>query len=216
MYNERMPKYEQLLDHAARHLSSYDPVLRPIIARAGLPTIRPHQNYYQELVESIIGQQVSVQAAASILKKFMALFNGTFPTAEQILHKDVNTLRTAGLSRNKAMYVQDLAKHVVDGRVRFDHLDTLTNDEVIAELTAVKGVGEWTAHMFLIFCMGRLDVLAHGDLGIKNGVRKLYDLSSQPTAADIQRIAEQNNWHPYESTACWYIWRSLDNKPVIT
>lgn len=206
---------EDTLRQAAEHLARHDPVLVPVIARAGLPTIRPHTNYYQELVESIISQQLSVKAAASILQKFLALFDGKFPTADQILTKDVEILRTAGLSRSKATYIRDLAQHVMDGSLRFDHLDDLSNDEVIAELTAVKGVGEWTAHMFLIFCMGRLDVLAHGDLGIKNGVQKLYGLKKLPDAAVIQHIAKKNQWHPYESAACWYIWHSLDNKPII-
>jgi DNA-3-methyladenine glycosylase II len=108
-----------------------------------------------------------------------------------------------------------LAQHVIDGRVKFDHLDGLSNDQIIAELTAVKGVGEWTAHMFMMFCMGRLDVLAHGDLGIKNGVQKLYGLHKQPDAATIQRLAKKHHWHPYESVACWYVWHSLDNKPAV-
>lgn len=210
-----MSTYADTLRQAAEHLAAADPVLVPVIKRAGLPTIRPHKKYYQELVESIISQQLSVKAAASILQKFVALFDSKFPTAEQILSKDIDTLRTAGLSRSKAAYVRDLAQRVVDGIVTFDHLDELPNDEVIAELTAVKGVGEWTAHMFLIFCMGRLDVLAHGDLGIKNGIQKLYGLKTQPDAQTIKLIAQQNRWHPYESAACWYIWQSLDNKPAV-
>lgn len=197
---------------AADHLTRYDPVLAPVIAKAGLCTIRPHKNYYQELVESVISQQLSVKAAASILKKFVALFGDKFPPPEQILSKDIEAYRTVGLSRGKATYIRDLAQRVADGKIKFDHLDTLSNDEVIAELTVVKGVGEWTAHMFMIFCMGRLDVLAHGDLGIKNGIQKLYGLEVQPDAATIQRLAKKNHWHPYESVACWYVWHSLDNK----
>lgn len=206
---------DELARAAAKHLSEHDPVLAPIIAKAGLCTMRPHKNYYQELVESIISQQLSVKAAASILKKFVALFGGTFPSPEQMLDKDVETYRTVGLSRNKAMYIRDLAQHVIDGTVKFEHLDALSNDEIIAELTAVKGIGEWTAHMFMMFCMGRPDVLAYGDLGIRNGIQKLYGLKKLPDAAAIQRIARKNNWHPYESAACWYVWHSLDNKPAV-
>ena len=99
--------------------------------------------------------------------------------------------------------------------MQFDHLDTLSNQQVIAELTAVKGIGEWTAHMFLIFCMGRLDVLATGDLGIKNGIRKPYQLDHLPSPEDIIALATRNHWHPYESVACWYIWQSLDNAPKV-
>jgi DNA-3-methyladenine glycosylase II len=127
------------------------------------------------------------------------------------LDKNIDELRSVGLSRGKATYILDLAQHVVDGRVKFDHLDALSNEEVISELTAVKGIGEWTSHMFLMFCMGRLDVLAHGDLGIINGIQTLYSLDHSPTPQQIQDLAQKNSWHPYESVACWYIWQSLDN-----
>lgn len=116
---------------AAEHLSKQDPVLAPVIARHGLCTMRPHKNYYQELVESIIGQQISVKAGAAIRKRFVDLFGGIFPEPKAILEKSVDELRTAGLSRGKATYVRDLAQHVVEGKVRFDHLDSLTNDEVM-------------------------------------------------------------------------------------
>lgn len=206
---------EAVAREAAEYLSKADPQLRPVIERAGLCTIRPHTNYYQELVESIISQQLSVKAARSILNRFLELFGGEFPSPQQILTKDVETLRSLGFSRAKATYVRDLAQHVLDGKVVFDHLDDLTNDEVIAELTAVKGIGVWTAHMFLMFCMGRTDILPFGDLGIRNGVRKLYGIADMPDAAQIMKVAADNNWHPYESVASWYVWHSLDNKPAI-
>lgn len=204
-----MNVYEQ----AATYLAKVDPILAPIIAQHGLCTMRPHKNYYQELVESIIGQQLSVKAGASIVKKFTALFGETFPEPSAILTKDIEGLRAAGLSHAKASYVRDLAQHIVDGKVRFNHIDALSNQDVIAELTAVKGIGEWTVHMFLMFCMGRMDVLATGDLGIKNGIWKLYKLDHQPSPKEVQAIADKHSWHPYESIACWYIWQSLDNAP---
>jgi len=201
---------------AAAHLTHHDPVLAPLIAAHGPYTIRPHKNYYQELVDSIISQQLSVKAARTIERRFCELFGSTdFPPPEAILQKETDELRTAGLSRAKALYVRDLAQHVVDGRVTFDHLDTLSNEDVIKELTAVKGIGEWTAHMFLMFCMGRLDVLATGDLGIRNGIQKLYDLDHSPTPQEVQDIATKNHWHPYESVACWYVWAALDNVPPV-
>ena len=206
---------ETTLQEAAEYLAAHDPVLKPVIERAGLCTIRPHRNYYQELVDSIISQQLSIKAAATIFKRFKDLFGGEFPAPEDILKKDLDELRSVGLSRGKAMYVRDLAQHVVDGKVKFDHLDALSNEEIIKELTAVKGIGEWTAHMFMMFCMGRMDVLAHGDLGIKNGVERLYGLKKQPDAAAIQHIAKKNKWHPYETVACWYVWKSLDNAPLL-
>ena len=195
---------DQSLAQAAKHLAGQDAQLAPIIAVAGLPTIHPHTNYYQELVESIVSQQLSVKAAATILKRFVELFPGDgFPTPEDILSKDIDELRSVGLSRQKGSYIQDLALKVIEGTVRFDHLDTLRNDEIVAELTQINGVGVWTVHMFLMFCMGRLDVLPVGDLGIKNGIQKLYGLEVSPTPDDITRIARENNWHPYESAATW-------------
>ncbi len=199
---------------AADYLAKHDTVLSVVIAKYGLCDIKPHRNYYQELVDAIISQQLSVKATRSIEKRFCELFGSTdFPAPEKILEKNVEELRAVGLSRGKAAYILDLAQHVVDGRVKFDHLDALSNEDVLAELTAVKGIGEWTAHMFLMFCMGRLDILAHGDLGIKNGIQKLYNLDHSPTPDEIKDLAVKNAWHPYESVACWYIWQSLDNAP---
>jgi len=206
---------DAVVQAATAYLAEHDPVLAPVIAAAGPCTIRPHRNYYQALVTEIIGQQLSVKAAASIRKRFVALFDAQdIPPADHILTKSVEELRGAGLSYAKAAYVRDLAQHVIDGKVQFDHLDALSNDEISQELIAVKGVGQWTVHMFLMFCMGRMDVLPVGDLGIKNGIQKLYKLDHLPTAADIEAIAAKYHWHPYESVASWYVWHSLDNKPV--
>jgi DNA-3-methyladenine glycosylase II len=200
---------------AAVHLGR-DPLLAPLIAQYGLCTIRPHRNYYQALVHSIIGQQLSVKAASTIKNRFCALFGDTtFPTPEAIIAKEIEELRGAGLSRAKAMYVRDLAQHVIDGNIHFDHLDSLPNDEIIKELTAVKGIGEWTVHMFMMFCMGRLDVLATGDLGVRTGMARLYGLEHLPSPQEIQELAEQYSWHPYESIVCWYMWQSLDNAPKV-
>lgn len=215
IYTEEMLASDKTVQQAADWLASNDKILAPVIAQFGLCTIRPHKNYYQELVDSIISQQISVKAARSIEQRFCELFGGTeFPAPEQILHKDLESLRSVGLSRPKATYIHDLAQHVVDGRLRFDHLDSLSNEAIIKELTAVKGIGEWTAHMFMLFCMGRLDVLAHGDLGVRNGILRLYGLEQVPTPQEVQAIALANKWHPYESVACWYIWQSLTSEPL--
>lgn len=207
----------QSLRGAAEYLASVDQTLASIIKTAGLPTIATHKNYYQELVESIISQQLSVKAADTILKRFLDLFPGNdFPTPGQILEKDIETLRSVGLSRQKGTYIQDLAVKVIEGTIVFDHLDMLSNEDIISELTKIKGVGVWTVHMFLIFCMGRLDVLPTGDLGIKNGIYSLYHLKEKPTPEEMEKIARMHTWHPYESVASWYVWHSLDNKPVIS
>ncbi len=208
-----MKPWKTQVEEAAQHLSEVDPIIASIIKSSPLPAFEPHTNYYQELVESIISQQLSVKAAATIVKRFLGLFNTPFPTPEDILSVDVETYRGVGLSRQKAGYIRDLAEKVIDGTVQFDHLDTATNQEIIDELTKVKGVGVWTVHMFLLFCMGRLDVLPTGDLGIRNGIQKLYDLEQRPSPETIEAIAHDNQWHPYASIASWYIWHSLDNAP---
>lgn len=206
-----MPSYQA----AINHLSKHDPVLAKVIAEHKQPDFTPHGNYYQALVDSIISQQLSVKAAASIEKRFKDSFGGDFPTPEQILTRDIEQLRSLGLSRPKAAYIQDLAAKVIDGTVEFNTIDTLSNDEIIAELTKVKGIGEWTAHMFLLFCMGRTDVLPVGDLGVRNGIKQLYGFDQAPTPDEVRIVAGKNNWHPYESVASWYIWQSLDNAPKL-
>lgn len=203
-----------IYQQAASHLTVHDPQLAPVIKQHGLCTIRPHTDYYQDLVESIIGQQLSVRAAATIVKRFKVLFGDQLPAPEALLAVPTEQLRSAGLSNQKTNYVRDLALHIMDGTLAFDHLDTLSNDEIIKELTAVKGIGEWTVHMFLMFCMGRLDIIAHGDLGIRNGIKKLYQLDHLPAPQEVRDIAERYHWQPYASIACWYIWQALDNKPL--
>lgn len=207
--------WQQALQQGAAHLSAVDPTLAIVISAAPLPSFTPHRNYYQELAESIVSQQLSVKAAATILRRFKDLFSGDFPSPEAIQATDIEQFRSVGLSRQKAAYIRDLAERVLDGSVQFDHLDALSNQAIIDELTQIKGVGVWTAHMFLLFCMGRLDVLPTGDLGIKNGIKQLYNLEHQPAEADIEALARTHGWSPYESIASWYIWHSLDNKPAL-
>lgn len=204
---------ERVANEAAGYLMRGDKVLAPVIAQHGLCTITPHTDYYHQLINSIVGQQLSVKAAAAIRQRFVDMWDGTFPTPEQILEKNADELRAIGFSYAKAGYVHDIAARVLDGRLVFEKFDTMSNEEIIKTLVAVKGVGEWTAHMFLMFCMGRTDVLPVGDLGIRNGIRALYGFKDIPTPDDIKTIAEKNKWHPYETIASWYIWRSLDNEP---
>lgn len=202
------------MQKAVTALAENDPLIAAIIDKHGqLPNFSPHTEYYRELVESIVGQQLSVKAAASIRKRFIGLFNDSFPSPEAITNKTIEELRMAGLSRAKAAYIQDLATHIINGTLDLTTLDRLTNEEIIERLTAVKGIGIWTAHMFLMFCMGRLDILPVGDLGIRNGIQKLYNLENIPTPTKIEQIAQAHHWHPYESVAAWYIWKSLDNMP---
>jgi DNA-3-methyladenine glycosylase II len=206
---------ESELKKAAAHLRQNDARLAPVILRSGLATFVPHHDYYRSLTDSIIGQQLSVKAASSIQGRFRALFGGEFPTPTAILAKSIEELRSVGLSGAKANYIRDLAAHISDGRLTFTDLDRQTNQAIIAELTDVKGIGEWTVHMFLMFCMGRLDILPIGDLGIRNGIRDLYGFATTPTPTQVTDLAAQNHWHPYESVASWYIWESYDSKPSL-
>jgi DNA-3-methyladenine glycosylase II len=197
---------------AKAHLSAHDPVMARLIADHPEPMFEKHPHYYRELMSSIIGQQLSVAAARTIKQRFVDLY-GHFPAPGEVLATDVETLRAIGLSRQKASYLIAIAEHARDERVDFSRLDQLDNTTIINELTAIKGVGTWTVHMFLMFCMARLDVLPVGDLGIKRAVERAYQLPGLPTPEQVATIADQRGWHPYESVASRYLWLSLDNTP---
>jgi DNA-3-methyladenine glycosylase II len=207
-------KHHIAIQKAADHLAAADPVMARLVARHGLFAPLPHTDYYWELVDAIISQQLSVKAAHTIEQRFLDLFGGKLPAAEELLTTTVDELRAVGLSRAKASYVLDLAKHVAAGELQLDHIAELPNQEVMQELVAVKGIGEWTAHMFLIFALGRLDVLPSGDLGIRAGIQKLYHQAALPSPAEVRDLAEQKRWRPYESVASWYIWQELDTTPT--
>lgn len=194
-------------------LSSHDQVIATLITQQPSCPVRPHQNYYQELVEAIIGQQLSVKAAASITARFVNFF-GTFPTPEQLRGADQEALRPLGLSYAKIRYIKDLAEHVRDKKIQFELFAKLNNQEIQAQLLPVKGIGEWTVHMFLLFCMARSNVLATGDLGIRKAIQLQYNLNELPTVETVHSIAKQGSWAPYESVACWHLWHALDNQPV--
>ena len=202
--------YSQKAILAMKHLSRHDAVLDAAVRRTGVCTIVPHENYFEELVSSIISQQLSVKAAATIEARFKNLFDGDIPEPVVIQKCSDDELRQAGLSLQKVHYIQDLCLHVIDGRLDLWDLSMKSNDEVEVELTAVKGIAQWTAHMFMIFSLGRIDVLPVGDLGIRTGIEKLYGLQDRPTPEKVKGIARINNWHPYESFASWYVWQSLN------
>lgn len=191
------------------HLIARDPVLKTIISQSPVCTIKRHKNYYPAVVRSIIGQQLSIKAAASIYKKFSARF-GKQPKPENISAASVEELRSFGLSNAKARYVKDLSEKILSNELSFKNVSKKSNDEIINELTKVKGIGVWTAHMFLIFTLGRLDVLPVGDLGIKNAIKKNYRLKELPDEAKIVSLCKKNKWQPYQSIASWYLWMSLE------
>ena len=170
-------------------------------------------DHYGALVRSIVGQQLSTRAAGAIYARLLSRFGGRPPTPSEVLDDDPDALRVAaGLSRAKVAYLRSLASHVVDGSLRLDDLESLPDAEVVAALTAVRGVGQWSADMFLLAHLGRPDVLPVGDLGLRRAVMVRYSLATLPAAGEMERIAEP--WRPYRSLACVYLWRSLSAKPV--
>ncbi|MGA2319552.1 MAG: DNA-3-methyladenine glycosylase [Solirubrobacteraceae bacterium] len=202
---------------ALEHLSASDPVLAQLIAAVGplgdSRADRPERSeHYGALLRSIVGQQLSVSAARSIYARLTARFGDRPPTPAEILADDLEELRTAaGLSRAKVGYLRSLAEHVISGELELERLDVLTDEEVISELVAVKGLGLWTAQMFLMFHLERPDVLPVGDLGIRRAIQRAYGLPELPQPAEMQRIADP--WRPYRTLACRYLWRSLQNEP---
>jgi DNA-3-methyladenine glycosylase II len=168
---------------------------------------------YGALVRSIAGQQLSVKAARAIWNRLIERFDGQTPTPQQILDDDPEELRAAaGFSRAKVSYLRSLAEHVLAGELEFERLPELSDEEIMRELTAVKGIGEWTAQMFLMFTLHRPDVLPTGDLGIRNAAQARYDLPHLPLAEELTTLAEP--WRPYRTRASLYLWRSLDNEPI--
>jgi DNA-3-methyladenine glycosylase II len=166
---------------------------------------------YETLAMAIVGQQLSTKAAASIWAKVQALFGGKTPKPEQVIDADPQDLRDAGLSWGKVAYFRDLAEHVRDGELDLKRLPELEDEEVIEELTTVKGIGRWTAEMFLIFHLGRPDVLSTGDLGIRKAAGLAHGMRTPPKPEKLDQMGEA--WRPHRTLACLYLWRSLDNTP---
>jgi len=169
---------------------------------------------WETLTMAIVGQQLSTKAAASIWKKVQALFGDRTPKPEELLRRRPQTLRKAGLSNMKVEFVRDLALRVRDGKLDLKRLAKLPDQDVIAELVQVKGIGAWTAEMFLIFHLGRPDVVSVGDLGIRRAVQITYGMKDLPGPEELEKLAEE--WRPHRTLACLYLWRSLDNAPVET
>jgi DNA-3-methyladenine glycosylase II len=172
----------------------------------------PSRDAYGALLRSIVGQQLSTKAAATIYGRMLELFGGHAPTPRQLLEVDPDEIRAAGLSRPKISYLRDLAVHVEEGRLDLEHLPELSDEEVSAQLTDIKGLGQWTADMFLMFHLRRPDILPVGDQGIRRAVQVEYRLRKLPDPKRLERIARP--WRPYRTLACLYLWSSLDNKPA--
>jgi DNA-3-methyladenine glycosylase II len=204
-------------DEGLDHLRAADDTLARVIEERGELDLdarvrgRP-ADAYGALLRAIVGQQLSVKAARSIYTRLTDLFGGEAPTPEELLAAEPEALRAAGLSRAKVAYLRSLAEHVRSGGLELDRLDQLGDEEIMREITAVKGLGEWTAHMFLLFHLGRPDVLPVGDLGVRRAVERLYGLEGLPSAPELEALGER--WRPYRSLASLYLWESLDNTPA--
>ena len=194
---------------ALRHLRKVDPVMRRVIDRVGPCTLHPRRDYFVVLCKAIFTQQISTAVATVLFGRFRELFPRGRPTpalvSEALGNGDPHVLRSCGLSRQKAVYLQDLSRHFVDGRIPTRRLCSMSDEAVIDSLVEVKGIGRWTAEMFLIFTLNRPDVLPVDDLGLREGVREVYGLGERPGAKQLTEIGEV--WRPYRSIATWYIWR---------
>jgi DNA-3-methyladenine glycosylase II len=196
---------------AVKHLKKSDPVLRAIIERVGPCRMEFGEPEFCTVAEAIVYQQLNGKAAATIFKRFADLAGDPL-TPEGILKLSDEQLRSVGLSKQKSSYLKDLATKTADGLLNFTRLPEMTDEEVIEHLTQVKGVGVWTAHMFLMFSLQRPNVLPTGDYGVQMAIKKHYRKRKLPKPKDMEKIARA--WEPYRSVACWYMWRSLDIKTV--
>ena len=196
---------------AYRHLREADPVIGRLIDEVGPFTPRPDGgDPYERMVRTILFQQLAGPAASAIQRKWFGFYGdeGATPTPAQVLATSDEEFRACGISRQKMGYLRDLAGHVSDGSLPLERLDQLDDDEVIAALTQVKGFGEWSAHMLLMFHLGRPDILPVGDLGVRNGMKVAYGLEQAPTPKEAKEIGAK--WSPYATVASWYMWQILD------
>jgi len=203
-----MPKTAAEIERGVKHLRRADPVLKEVIRQTGPFAVKLRRDRFQALVSSILSQQISGKAADAIKRKLLDYVGPEGMTPRFISTLSVEDLRTVGLSRQKASYILDLAQRVHEGSLPLERLARLSDDAVIEALTEVRGIGLWTAQMFLIFSLGRLDVMPHDDYGVRSAIQKLYGLAELPNRQTCHRIAEP--WRPYASIAAWYCWRSLE------
>ena len=193
-----------------KYLSRVDPQLEVVINTVGKYSIRLRTDAFQSLVESIIYQQLAGSAASVIYTRFIKYYNNMMPTPIDIISTSDKELKSKiGLSSKKVQYLKDLATKIAERKLSLDLLTTLSDEEVINQLIQVKGIGRWTAEMFLIFCLGRPDIFSVGDLGVRKAIQKLYTLPELPTPSTMLAIAQP--WKPYRSIATWYLWKSLSN-----
>jgi DNA-3-methyladenine glycosylase II len=196
------------IERGLSYLAERDEVMRRLIAEVGLFEIKLESDYFKAVVRSIVAQQISTSAARSIYQRLLNAAGGEAKLMEAILKYSVAELRALGLSPQKASYLKDLAEKSRDGLIEWGRMAELSNEQIIEELTQVKGIGKWTAQMFLIFSLGRLDIFPADDLGVRTAIKNLYRKRSVPKAKQLTR--GEKLWHPYSSLASWFCWRSFD------
>ena len=194
---------------ALRHLSHADKRMEKLIDKFGPPNFNLMNNYYESLIRSIVYQQLSGKSASIIYERFLDLFVfDIYPEPKDILAVSIETLRSSGLSYQKVNYIRDLSEKWQDGTMNLTDIDSMTDEEISSELIKVKGIGQWTADMFLMFTLGRPDVFPFGDLGIQKGVMILTNMNRLPTQKEMERKTKK--WQPYRTVAAWYLWKLVD------
>lgn len=196
---------------AVKHFLQNDVLIHNLMSQYGAIELKKGRNYFKALTTSIIGQQLSVYSARAIIKRFDNHFNGKI-TPENITDTDFDILRSLGLSNAKVKYIKDLAEKIISKEITLNGISKKEDSEILTELTKVKGIGPWTVHMFLIFVLGRKNVLPDGDLGIKKAIMLNYNLKNLPTSEEVVKISKNKNWEPYNSYASLYLWKSIDGE----
>ena len=201
------------MSQAAIRVLKKDPKLAKVIRIVGKYQISKSSNYFESLVEAIITQQLSGSAAKAIAKRFRSLYGKRFPKPIDVIKTSDSKLRKTGLSKMKVEYIKELSKAIESKKLKMRSLSKLSDEVVIEQLTQIKGIGRWTAEMFLIFSLGRMDVLPVGDLGLRKGVQLYKSSKELPNEAEIEKLAEK--WRPYRTVATWYLWKSLQKFDTI-
>jgi DNA-3-methyladenine glycosylase II len=203
----------EMADAAVAHLSTADPVMRRMIETVGPFTFKTRRNRFRTLVRAIVSQQISTAAARSILARLEAALEPEGLTPQALARLNPRKMREAGLSPQKQVYLKDLSRRVERKEVRLERLFHMPDEDVIAELIQIKGIGRWTAQMYLIFTLGRADVFPHDDLGIRTAIKRAYGLTELPNKEIAHQIAIA--WRPYATVGSWYCWRSLASSPKL-
>ncbi|MEK7092241.1 MAG: DNA-3-methyladenine glycosylase [Patescibacteria group bacterium] len=196
-----------MVKKALDHFQKTDPLLFSFVQEESLKQLTKTKDLFSALCESIVSQQLSIKASDTIFGRLRALMPNNQVVPKSLIRYDIEKLRSVGMSRSKASYVLDLAQKIINKELILEELHTFSDEKVIEELIKVKGIGRWTAQMFLMFALGREDIFSYGDLGIRKAIQKMYKLKQEPTIAQAEKIAEK--WKPYRTYACRILWNSL-------